>query len=289
VERSVKFYLLLSLAIFIGCSSTPERSSRSDGLIDLNKSPKSKQTSAINQALPPVVESSDERGSQESKVQNSQDELDRAIQKQDDRSIAISARQVLIQSPHDVRALNALALYHFRRGELTTAKTLFNKAISLNDQNSTLYSNLGMVFQADKDEIEAIKAYRQALKIDPFNSLAAANVGSYYAQERDYGKAQVALEIAVEKGQRDWRTLNNYGVTLMALGKYQFAETQLKKAAELQSQNTAVLLNYAILLVDHLGKPAEGLEVISKIRFIGPSPDIRKKISELENKAKSLK
>jgi Flp pilus assembly protein TadD len=215
--------------------------------------------------------------------------LNNAIQKQDDRAIAISARQVLVQSPQDPTALNALALYHFRKGELSAAKALLNKAIATHEDISMLYSNLGIVLQAAKEDAEAVRAFRQALKVDAFNAIAAANVGAYYAQVKDYNKAQVALEIAVEKGQRDWRTLNNYGVTLMALGKFPYAEANLKKSAELQPQNTAVLLNYATLLIDHMGKQAEGLEVINKIRFIGPSPDIRKRISELENKAKSLK
>ncbi len=250
--------------------------------MDLSETPKKKESHT--QPLPPVSDSKTEE-TRESVMSD----LDRAIQKQDDRSIAIAARQVLLQSPDDAKALNALALYHFRHGDTGTAKVLLNKAIAAHDQISMLYSNLGVVLQGAQEDEDAVKAYREALKVDPYNAIAASNVGAYYAKVKDYNKAQVALEIAVEKGQRDWKTLNNYGVTLMALGKYNLAETQLKGASNLQPQNTAVLLNYAILLVDYLKKPAEGLDVLNKIRFIGTSPDIRKRISELENKAKSLK
>ena len=287
----MRSYLLILLALVAGCSSSPERSDsgnsrqHSDSApVDMTEASRKKESSP--QPLPPVSTGNSEEKAKES---NAAEELDRAIQKQDDRAIAISARQVLVQSPQDATALNALALYHFRKGELSAAKALLNKAIAAHDQVSMLYSNLGIVLQANKEDADAVKAFRQALKVDAFNPIAAANVGAYYAQVKDYAKAQVALEIAVDKGQRDWRTMNNYGVTLMALGKYPFAEAHLKKSAELQPQNTAVLLNYAILLVDHLGKQAEGLEVINKIRFLGPSPDIRKRISELEIKAKSLK
>lgn len=285
----MKLCFVLLLMLVVGCSSSPEKptgyskSAPEEGLVDLGDAPRKREMSP--QELPPVSTTSTQEKSNETSI----DELERAIQKQDDRAIAISARQVLIQSPQDPKALNALALYHFRRGDLSAAKTLLNKAIAAHENISMLFSNLGIVLQATKEDADAIKAYRQALKVDPSNPVAAANVGAYYAQVKDYNKAQVALEIAVEKGQRDWRTLNNYGVTLMALGKYAAAAAHLKKSAELQPQNTGVLLNYAILLVDHLGKPAEGLDVINKIRFIGPGPDIRKKISELENKAKSLK
>lgn len=284
----MKICLIFSLLVLAGCASSPDKPSYQKsaphvGLVDLGETQKKTETSA--QPLPPInSQAADE------KLENKSDlELDRAIQKQDDRAIAISARQILIQSPLDPKALNALALYHFRRGELGAAKALLNKAIAAHDQISMLFSNLGIVLQAAKEDTDAVKAYRQALNIDPFNPIAAANVGAYYAQMKDYNKAQVALEIAVEKGQRDWRTLNNYGVTLMARGQYPAAETQLKRSVELQPQNTAVLLNYATLLIDHLGKQGQGLDVINRIRFIGPSPDMRKRISELENKAKSLK
>ncbi len=284
----MKPYYLLILLTLAGCASSSDnktgysKSAPEEGLVDLGDAPKKREMSP--QPLPPV-----ETPSEEKTKNTAHSELDRAIQNQDDRQIAISARQVLIQTPQDPRALNALALYHFRRGELNAAKAMLNKAIASHEQISMLYSNLGIVLQAAKEDTDAVKAYRQALKVDPFNPIAAANVGAYYAQVKDYNKAQVALEIAVEKGQRDWRTLNNYGVTLMALGKYPIAEAQLKRSADLQPQNSAVLLNYAILLVDHLGKPAQGLEVLNKIRFMGPSPEVRKRISELEIKAKSLK
>ena len=74
----------------------------------------------------------------------------------------------------------------------------------------------------------------------------------------------------------------------MARGKFQASEPYLKKASELQPQNSEVLLNYAILLIDHLAKPSEGLDVVNKIRFAGPGPELRKRISDLENQAKSV-
>lgn len=284
----MKIVLLLFLVLFVGCSSTQEqpdsyrKSDPAEGLVDMAEAPKKKDVSP--EPLPPVKAAVD--GDAKTKSLN---ELDKAIQKQDEFQIAVSARQMLIQNPQDPKALNALALYHFRKGELGAAKALLNKAIAAHPHLSMLFSNFGIVLQAIGEDGEAVRAFREALKVDPFNAVAAANVGAYYAQNRDYLKAQVALELAIQRGQRDWRTINNYGVTLMALGKSSLAESNLKKASEIQPQNVQVLLNYASLLVEHLNKPAEGLEVINKIRFIGPSPDLRKRISELEIKAKSLK
>lgn len=282
-------YLLTLLALSLAaCSSSPKSESVAtsdpqEGLADVTEPPPKK---AQSQPLPPVVAEQPNTAAPNTDRLNSQ--LNAAIQKQDDRAIAIAARELLIRTPNDVKALNALALYHYRHGELDLSKSLLNKAIATDPNVSMLHSNLGMIFQTQNEMFDAIRSYREALKIDPYNPIASANLGAIYAKEKDYRKAQVALEMAVQKGQRDWRTLSNYGVSLMALGKYQASEPFLKKASELQPQNSEVLLNYAILLIDHLAKPSEGLDVISKIRYAGPGPELRKKISDLENRAKSV-
>ncbi|MFN8791061.1 MAG: tetratricopeptide repeat protein [Bdellovibrionales bacterium] len=284
--------LILTLA---GCSSSNHSGSSSStdtsgGLTDINEAPQKPSA----QPLPPVALEPEKTASATAPTSapaaadRLEGKLNNAIQKQDERAIAISARELLIRNPQDIKALNALALYHFRQGEIEMAKSLLTKAIAIDGNVSMLHTNLGMVHQTQAELYEALQSYRAALRVDPSNAIAAANIGALYAQKKDYRKAQVALEIAVQKGQRDWRTLSNYGVTLMALGKYQNSEPYLKRSMELQPQNVEILLNYAILLIEHLGKPSEGLDVISKIRFAGPGPELRKRISDLENRAKSV-
>ena len=285
----MKILILSALitSLLVGCSSSEKSSEskrplkptpRDQGLVEMVP-----QSQGKVENLPPVAEQSQATTSDKLMSQ-----LQDAIQKQDDRNIAIYSRELLIRSPNDISALNALALFYFKKGQFETAKTLLNKAISIEPQVSLLYSNLGFVVQSQGQDEEATRLYRQSLKVDPFNGIAAANIGAIYLKRKDYRKAQVAFEIAVEKGQRDWKTLSNYGVALTALGNYELAYTNLKSAASQQSQNLEVNLNLAILLIEHMNKLPEGLEVINKMRFIGPGPDLRKKISELENRAKSV-
>jgi Flp pilus assembly protein TadD len=281
-------WLLLSLFLVNCASKEPSTSSslparpspREAGLVEMS-TPKTIST----ESLPPVnIEPESKNTAADSLMQN----LTEAIQKQDERKIAISAREILIRDPENMTALNALALFHYRKGQMELAKHLLNKAIGLHPEASLLYSNLGFVHQSLNEDEEAIRLYRKAIQIDSSSAIAAANIGYLYLQKKDFRKAQVALEMAVDKGQRDWKTLSNLGVTLMALGQFDKAYPQLKKAVELQSQNMSVQLNYAILLIEHMNRLPEGLEVINKIRFMGPGPDLRKKISELENRAKSV-
>ncbi len=284
--------IFIGLSSLIGCRSHQKDTSTStaekpklvtsawdQGLVEMTATSPTTQ-----EALPPVA-ALDTKSTPNDKLNT---QLQEAIQKQDDRAIAIQAREILLRNPLNVTALNALALFYFKKGQIETAKTLLNKALSIEPEISLLHSNLAFVYQSQNLIDEAILAYRQAMKVDPYNTIAASNIGYLYLKRKDYQKAQVAYEIAVGKGQKDWKTLSNYGVTLTALGIYPLAFTQLKAAVGLQPQNIEVNLNYAILLIEHMEKRTEGLAVISKIRFLGPGPDLRKKISNLENQAKSV-
>ena len=54
-----------------------------------------------------------------------------------------------------------------------------------------------------------------------------------------------------------------------------------------QNNNREILLNYAILLIDHLNKFKEGVDVLSRLKFVGPPSESRNRIIALENKAKA--
>lgn len=213
--------------------------------------------------------------------------LNEAIRAQSDERIYQASTQILAQSPQDVKALNALAMYQYKKGRFDLAKYLLSKAIAANPRSSELYSNMGIVQLAQKENRDAVKSFRKALEVNSDDSVAAANLGSIYVQEHDYTKAQVVLETAYKRGLRDPRVLNNYAIALTAGKKYDRAEDLYKTILKEQNNNREVLFNYAVLLVDHMGKFQEGLDVINRLKFVGGPGDTRNRIIALENKAKT--
>lgn len=213
--------------------------------------------------------------------------LDEGIKEQSDEKIYQSATQILAQSSNDLRALNALAMYHYKRGRYDLCRYLLNKGISASPKTAELYSNLGVVQLAQGEQREAVKSFRKALEINSRDSVAAANLGAIYTRERDFGKASIVLEIAYGAGIRDPRVLNNYAITLTAQKKYEKAAEIYKVLLKENSSNREYLFNYAILLVDEMGKFQEGLDVINRLKFVGGPADSRNRIIALENKAKA--
>lgn len=214
--------------------------------------------------------------------------LNDAAKMENDEAIYKAATQILVQSANDPRALNALAMYHYKKNRFDLSQYLLQKALSgPQGKMSEIYSNLGIVQLAQKERREAVKSFRQALSINSSDPVAAANLGSIYAAEKDYAKAQMVLETAYNRGVKDARVLNNYGIALTAVGKYEQAEKVYSEALKDSSSNKEILFNYAVLLVDHLQKFPQGIEVLNRLKFVGGPADSRNRIIALENKAKA--
>lgn len=228
-----------------------------------------------------------ESGSAESnkKVQ----QLNGAIKNQQDEEIFRAASQILFDSPNDLRALNAMALYNYKRGRFLAAEYLLYKAIAQHPNSNEVHSNLGVVFLAQKKDREAIGEFRKALEINSDDPVASANLGSIFVMQKDYTKAQIVLETVYKKGWKDSKALTNYAIALTAVGKFDKSEEIYKTIIREQNSNKEVLFNYAILQIDHLHKFAEGLETINRLKFIGPPGESRKRLAALEAKAKAGK
>ncbi len=211
--------------------------------------------------------------------------LDEAIRSQSDEKILKATAQALLQNPSDVKALNALALFNYKKGRLVAAKYLLLKAIQVQGTSET-YNNLGIVHLALNDKKEALLAFRQAFTLNPQDGVTAANLGAIFVAQKDFNKAIVALETAYQKGFRDFRVLNNYALALTATGKGSQAQAIYEKALKEQSNNKDILLNHAILLIEVLNKYKEGSEVLNRLKFVGGSSEQRSRIKDLEYKVK---
>lgn len=144
----------MSLLVLAGCSSSSVKESSAEG----------------EGTLPVVDEVSDDRMSSAktpkadepvrpvAPVAPSQySSLNEAVKAQSDEKIYQAATQILSQSPNDGRALNALAMYHYKKGRLDLSRYLLAKGLAANPKMSELNSNMGVVQLAQNERREAIK------------------------------------------------------------------------------------------------------------------------------------
>ncbi len=213
--------------------------------------------------------------------------LNEAIKQQNDDQIQKSSGEILTQNPKDTRALNALALVYYKRGGFEAAQYILNKALVSNPNSAEVYGNLGTVLLAKGERREAVKLFRKALSINPDDAIVGANLGAIYVQERDYNKALLALEVSVRKGMKDHKVLNNYAISLTAKARPKEAAEIYEKILKENPSQKEVMLNYSILLIDEMKKYKEGLDLLNRLKFVGPTSESRQVIKDLEIKAKA--
>lgn len=278
-----KLILVLPILTLAACSSSPPK----------EDSPAEKSATRPVISSAPVIEDDvadviPEKEKPKPQVVVSQyDALSEAIKAQSDERIYSAATQILSQSPTDLKALNAMAMYNYKKGRFEVSRYLLAKALGAHPRSSELYSNLGIIQLAQNERRDAVKSFREALSINGNDSVAAANLGAIYVQEKDYNKALIVLDTAYKRGVRDARTMSNYGAALTAARRYDEAEKIFSSALKDQNNNKEAMLNYAILLIDHMNKNQEGIEVLNRLKFVGSSAEMRNRINALENKAKA--
>lgn len=281
--NNFKKFLILKLmfAVLGGCSSHPKQ--------DMSDSGAAADISPTLSSASPVVSASSagSSGATHGNSQAAPSPLGQAIRSNSDEQIFRAATDVLLKNPNDLQALNALGLYHHRKSQQSAAQILLNRALKVNSNSSDTHNNLGLVFLAQGENDRALASFKQALRLNSSDANASANAGSIYVQNKDYIKAEIALRPAVRKYSRDVRILTNYAISQVGLRKFSEAEEKYKEALRIQDSFQPAMLGLAILYVDHLNKPAEGLDLINRIKFLGPSSESRSRINVLENKAKT--
>jgi Tfp pilus assembly protein PilF len=286
-----KSILVSGLLILTACASSPtDELDESIPPLDSN-SPSASSNQPRNeppQAKKQVTSSSVPAETRPSApAQNENQALIEAIRANDYDGIYRAATTVLSKNPNEVKALNALGLYHFHKGHHAAAMLMYDRALKVNPSSSEVHNNLGLTLLAQKENREALQEFRKAMALNNDEGAAAANLGSIYVEHKSYTKALVANEMAYKRNSKDIKILNNYGVALTATGKYAEAKEIYKRAMALNGDNKDVMMNYAILLIEHLKQNDEGLDLLNKARFLGLSPEARNRMNVLENKAKS--
>ena len=212
-------------------------------------------------------------------------QLNQHIKNQDEDSILKEGSAILMKNPNDVKALNAMAMSYYKRGQYALSKSLLLRAMKIEPGTYEIQSNMGVVQLALGDKNEALKSFKKSIELNPNDYVSASNAGSLYVVEQDFEKASVVLEIAYSKGYRNTKVLSNYAVSLVATGKYEKADKIYREALKENGNDKGILFNHAILLIQFLKKNEEGLDIVKKLKFLGVPEESKKKFQDLQTMA----
>jgi len=113
------------------------------------------------------------------------------------------------------------------RGDLNKAKKPFLKAIELDPKSADSYAGLAVIFQIEKDEVEADKYYNLALKNSPNDPRINNNYGQFLFNSGRFIEACDKFEIASKDKFYDKREMS-----LLNLGNCQLRTFKPRAATE---------------------------------------------------------
>jgi tetratricopeptide (TPR) repeat protein len=161
--------------------------------------------------------------------------------------------------PRSAPALNHLGLAYQSAGRLDEARRAYLRALELDRSLVEAHHNLALVHEARSDWLEAERSLRTYLAARPEDGVAWARLGSvqFHAGRLDDAERSLATAKRFEAaGVEEWNTL---GMISVQKRRFREARDRFLWARRLSQDNSAVLLNLAILHHQHLGDPAAAI------------------------------
>jgi tetratricopeptide (TPR) repeat protein len=135
-------------------------------------------------------------------------------------------------------------------GRLSDAESAFQRAIKLRKDWSLPYSALGILLTRNNRDTEAETALRQALRLDSHNYLAHRVLASIRLRKGDTKEALMLSQTATKEADAPASTWLVRAMAERALGDKAAAKASLKHVLEIDSENTAALIERAELYVE---------------------------------------
>lgn len=283
----VNSLLAVAFASFIaGCSSSGKKASH-----DANGTSDASEVALEDDGADPDVPSLKDGSSeneQNARLDKKYQPLAQALRMGKSKLVTEQAAKILGANSNDPVALNALSLVYIKKGQTGAAKLLLNRAFEKNPPSAALFNNLGVVLMQENDLPGAINNFKKALKQNPSHQQALGNLGSVYMKGGDVTRALPLLEQSYKSNKNNAGIANNYAVALRQSGDLAGASKLYEDLIKANSKDVEAHLNLAILMIDFMNKPKDGLTLVYKIKFLETEKkDVLARANALEKKAKA--
>jgi len=141
-------------------------------------------------------------------------------------------RSINIYSKYTVSYYN-LGVTYYEIGDIDNALKAYKNAIDI-EPNLDALNNIGVIYFEKKDFDSALKYWLKILEIDKNNSKAISNVGAVYHNKQDYKNAIIYYEKAISINPYDINVYNNLVKVYNSLGNINKANYYYQKANQLK-------------------------------------------------------
>ena len=185
-----------------------------------------------------------------------------------------------------VRGITARGLAYLQLRKFEDAKKDLQEVVRLSPSSAGAKLNLARIFVAERKLDEALSLYEKALVNDPKSFDALSGVVSVLSKQKEFGKAKAKVEKAISENKGDKKQLPAFHYlksdVYIAQNDLDSAETELKKAIEIDEEYLAAYSAYASLLVNK-NKIDEALAQYRKVVEKKPVASVYTLIGMLED------
>ncbi|MDC0717982.1 tetratricopeptide repeat protein [Nannocystis bainbridge] len=121
-------------------------------------------------------------------------------------------------------------------------------------ESADLYNIQGLLLLERQDQVNALKAFKEAVRVEANHVEANLNIGFISIRFRDYATAEKAFEIALKDSRQAKNTEAHLalGVAQRGLRKFKEAEASYNKALKLNASDPRPIYNLGVLYQDHI-------------------------------------
>ena len=144
-----------------------------------------------------------------------------------------------------------LALALMRLGDIESSLAIYNRLLEFNHLSdkdmASIYNNLGLIYEAKKQDEKALIAYEKAEELDKDLAVIQRNLGDLYYRSGRHNKALSAYEKAIADGLETWELYFRIGNIFLKRGNKEGAISEWKKSLELNPNNDVLRRNLSLI------------------------------------------
>ncbi len=186
--------------------------------------------------------------------------------------------------PTDHRVLSALGWANYQIGRLDDAVKWYGKAIQAAPAGPDLeaaHSNLGLVLDRQGETEQAIRHWKEALKLDGTDIPTRTLLASAYLNKGRFAEAVQEYRDVLKLDPKDGNSYNNLGFALEKLGKADEAVLAYKQAVEINPR-MAIAYNNLGALYERQGQKELAKQSYARASQIDPkNEDARRNLQRL--------
>jgi len=167
-------------------------------------------------------------------------------------------------------AHNGLGVALEDKGRISEAMKHFKQALRLNPDDAEAYSNLGIALDKKGRIVEAIAEFQRALEIDPNSAKADYNLGFALLQKGQVDMAIAQLQKTLEIKPDYPEALSKLGIALFQKGRVNEGIAQFQKALAIDPDYTIARYNLGIALFQ-TGQPDAAIAQLEEAVRLNPA------------------